>query len=188
MIGVVLLSISHPYVPGPPTTSRMLTRTCCLIAATAVVLPLATHAQDSTARRTPTPGAIAAAEQLLVLMNTERVMRAAITATFDAQVKAQPLMAPFMDVMQQWADRVITMKAMGPQLARVYAEFFSEAELRQMIAFYQSPVGRRLAAVLPELTRRGSEIGAAVAEAHTAELEAAIAKRAVELRNAPTPP
>lgn len=166
----------------------MLTRTRCLIAVTALLLPIATRAQDSTARRTPTPGAIAAAEQLLVLMNTERVMRAAITATFDAQVKAQPLMAPFMDVMQEWANRVITMKEMGPQLARVYAEFFSEAELRQIIVFYQSPVGRRLAAVLPDLTRRGSEIGASVAEAHTAELEAAIAKRAAEIQNAPTPP
>lgn len=166
----------------------MLIRTRCLIAATVLLLPVSTHAQDSTARRAPTPGAIAAAEQLLALMNTERVMRAAITATFDAQVKAQPLMAPFMEVMQEWADRVITMKEMGPQLARVYAEFFSEAELRQMIVFYQSPVGRRLAAALPDLTRRGSEIGAAVAEAHTAELEAAIAKRAAEIQNAPTPP
>jgi hypothetical protein len=166
----------------------MLTRSHCLIAATALLIPIATHAQDSTARRTPTPGAIAAAEQLLGLMNTERVMRAAITATFDAQVKAQPLMAPFMDVMRDWADRTITMKEMGPQLARVYAEFFSEADLRQMIAFYQSPVGRRLAAALPDLTRRGSEIGAAVAEAHSAELEAAIAKRAAEIQNQPTPP
>jgi hypothetical protein len=165
----------------------MRTRTCCLVAATALLLPIATRAQDSTARKVPTPGAIAAAEQLLVLMNTERVMRMAITASFDAQVKAQPLMAPFMDIMREWSDRVITMKEMGPQLARVYAEFFSEAELRQIIAFYQSPVGRRLAAVLPELTRRASEIGAAVAEKHSSELEEAIAKRAAEIQNTPTP-
>jgi hypothetical protein len=166
----------------------MLTRTRCLIAVTALLLPIATRAQDSTARKTPTPGAIAAAEQLLVLMNTEQVMRVAITASFDAQVEAQPLMAPFMGVMREWADRVITMKEMGPQLAVAYAEFFSEGELRQIIAFYQSPVGRRLAAVLPDLTRRASEIGAAVAEAHSAELEEAIAKRAAEIQNTPTPP
>jgi uncharacterized protein len=166
----------------------MLTRTRCLITVTALLLPLATRAQDSTARKTPTPAAIAAAEQLLVLMNTEKVMRVAITASFDAQVEAQPLMAPFMDVMKEWADRVITMKEMGPQLARAYAEFFSEAELRQIIAFYQSPIGRRLAVVLPDLTRRASEIGAAVAEAHSSELEAAIAKRAAEIQNTPTPP
>jgi hypothetical protein len=165
----------------------MLTRTRCLVAVTALLLPIATRAQDSTARKTPTPGAIAAAEQLLMLMNTEQVMRMAITASFDAQVEAQPLMAPFMDVMREWADRVITMKELGPQLARVYAEFFSEAELRQIIAFYQSPVGRRLAAVLPDLTRRASQIGAAVAKAHSEELEEVIAKRAAEIQNAPTP-
>jgi hypothetical protein len=165
----------------------MLTRTRCLIVITALLLPIATRAQDTTPRKPPTPGAIAAAERLLALMNTEQVMRVAITASFDAQVKAQPLMAPFMDVMREWADRVITMKEMGPQLAVAYAELFTEAELRQIIAFYQSPIGRRLAAALPDLTRRGSEIGAAVAEAHSAELQEAIAKRAAEIQNAPTP-
>ncbi len=166
---------------------HMLTRSRRFIVISALLLPTIAIAQDNTARRTPTPGAIAAAEQLLTLMNTEQVMRVAITASFDAQVKAQPLMAPFMDVMKEWADRVITMKEMGPQLATAYAEVFTEAELRQIIAFYQSPVGRRLAAALPDLTRRGSEIGAAVAAAHSAELEQAIAKRATEIQNSPRP-
>ena len=165
----------------------MLTRTGCFILISALLLPAVATAQDSTARRTPTPAALAAAEQLLTLMNTEQVMRVAITAEFDRQLKAQPLMAPFMDIMRDWANRTFTMKEMGSRLVGVYAEFFSESELRQLIAFYQSPVGRRLATVSPELTRRGAEIGAAVAEAHTAELEALIAKRAAEIE-AKTPP
>lgn len=146
------------------------------------------NGQDTTARPIPSPAALAAAEQLLQLMNTEQVMRVAVTASFDAQVKAQPLMAPFMDVMRAWADKTMTMTEMGPRLARVYAEVFSEPELKQMIAFYQSPVGRRLAAALPELTRRGSEIGAAVAEAHSAELQELIAKRAAEIQGTASPP
>ncbi|MGQ0713828.1 MAG: DUF2059 domain-containing protein [Gemmatimonadaceae bacterium] len=165
----------------------MLARARWIIALSLSLIPSIVSAQDSTARHTPTPGGLAAAKELLVLMNTEDVMQVAITATFDAQMEAQPLMAPFKDVMLDWAKRTITMENMAAQLAAAYAEFFSEPELRQLIAFYKSPIGRRLAATLPALTRRGSEIGAAVAEAHTTELEEAIAKRAAEIQGAPTP-
>lgn len=106
----------------------MLTRARRLILIALLLVPTVVSAQDSTAR-TPTPQALAAAEELLKLMNTEEVMRVAITASFDAQVKAQPLMAPFMDIMKEWAEQTITMKALGPQLAAAYAEIFSEQEL-----------------------------------------------------------
>ena len=129
--------------------------------------PATLSGQDPAARPTPTPGALAAASDLLVAMNSEQVMRVGATAAFDAQVKAQPLMAPFVGVMKEWAERTLTMKEMGPPLARVYAEIFSESELRQIIAFYQSPVGRKLAGALPQLTLRGMEIGSNVAEEHS---------------------
>ena len=159
-----------------------------VVVTTLLLVASIASAQETPPRPIPSPASLAAAEQLLVLMNTEQVMRVSITAAFDAQVKAQPLMAPFMDVMRAWANRTMTMNEMGPRMTRVYAEVFSEAELRQIIAFYQSPVGRRLAAALPELTRRGSEIGAAVAEAHSAELREAIAKRAAEIQGTTPPP
>jgi hypothetical protein len=152
-----------------------------------LVLPLALlvmanaplRGQDTTA--TPSAGAIAAATQLLQLMNLESVMRATTSATFAAQVKQQPAMAPFRDVMQAWADSTMTLKAMGPALVRIYAQTFSEAELRQLVAFYQTPVGRKLATVSPELTRRGAEVGAAVAEANMPMLQRMIQARAAQL-------
>ena len=149
--------------------------------------PATMSGQDSTARPAPPPGALAAANDLLVAMNSEQVMRVGATAAFDAQVKAQPLMAPFVGVMKEWAERTLTMKEMGPALARVYAEIFSEPELRQIIAFYRSPVGRKLAGALPQLTLRGMEIGSAVAEAHSDELQEMIAKRAAEIQANPPP-
>ena len=138
------------------------------------------RAQDTTA--TPSAGAVAAATQLLQLMNVESVMRATTSATFAAQVKQQPQMAPFREVMQAWADSTMTLRSMGPALARIYAQTFSEAELRQLIAFYQSPIGRKLASSSPELTRRGAEVGSSVAEANMPMLERMIQARAAQLR------
>ena len=136
----------------------------------------------TTAQAAPTPGARRAADELLRLMNVAQVLRAGFEVAFDEQLKAQPLMAPFRPTMQAWAEKYLTWEQYAPGLVGVYAEEFTEPELRALIAFYQTPVGRKAAALSPTLTRRGAAVGAAVAAAHTAELEQMIQARAVELQ------
>ena len=45
------------------------------------------------------------------------------------------------------------------RLAKVYTEKFTEAEIDQILAFYQTPVGEKMRAITPELTKKGMEIG-----------------------------
>jgi hypothetical protein len=45
------------------------------------------------------------------------------------------------------------------QMAVVYAETFSEDELREIAAFYRSEAGRRLVEAMPELMRRSMTLG-----------------------------
>ena len=45
------------------------------------------------------------------------------------------------------------------QLAQVYMENFTEAEMDQILAFYHSPVGEKMVKITPELTKKGMEIG-----------------------------
>ncbi|MEG9326585.1 DUF2059 domain-containing protein [Salinimicrobium catena] len=45
------------------------------------------------------------------------------------------------------------------RLAKVYTEKFTEAEIDQILAFYQTPVGKKMRAITPELTKKGMEIG-----------------------------
>lgn len=144
--------------------------------------PATAAAAPAPAARAITPGARAAAEQLLHLMNVEQVLRSSTESAFDAQVKAQPLMAPFRATMQTWADRYLTWEQFGPKMTQIYAEEFTEPELRQLIAFYQTPIGRKTASLSPVLTRRGAQVGAEVAEEHMAELEQMIKARAAELQ------
>lgn len=129
-----------------------------------------------------TPGARRAAEELLQLMNIAQVLRSGTEASFDTQVQAQPLMAPFRATMQAWADKHLTWEEFGPKLVQTYAEEFTEGELRELIAFYKTPVGRKVAARTPALTRKGALIGAQIAEEHMAELQQMIQARAAELQ------
>ncbi|MUP46893.1 DUF2059 domain-containing protein [Gramella sp. BOM4] len=47
------------------------------------------------------------------------------------------------------------------KLATVYTDNFSEEELDQILAFYDTPVGEKMVATTPELTKNVMEIGQA---------------------------
>ncbi len=47
------------------------------------------------------------------------------------------------------------------KMAAVYTESFTEDELDKILAFYATPVGEKMVAVTPELTKKGMEIGQA---------------------------
>lgn len=157
--------------------------------AAAAAAPLAAQSGSSTGGppAEPTPGAMAAAEELLGVMDIEQVMRTSAMSMLNAQIEAQPMLAPFRDVMEEWVAKYMSVETMGPRLARIYAETFTEGELRELIAFYGTPLGKKLAERTPELTRRGGEVGREVAEEHTEELQAMIAARAAELEKSRTP-
>lgn len=47
------------------------------------------------------------------------------------------------------------------QIAEIYMESFTEAEIDQILAFYETPVGKKMVATLPEITQKGMELGQA---------------------------
>ena len=153
----------------------------------AVVSPPTLEAQSPSAAGQPTvsQASLEAASELLMLLQMEEVMLASMRATIDAQMNAQPAMAPFRDVMISWAEKHMSWEKVGARFATVYAESFTERELRDMIAFYMTPTGRKLAAAMPDLTRRGAEIGAAIGQENMADLQQMLEARARELQNGP---
>lgn len=47
------------------------------------------------------------------------------------------------------------------KMAVIYTESFTEAELDEILAFYDTPVGKKMVALTPEITKKGMEIGQA---------------------------
>jgi hypothetical protein len=137
------------------------------IPVTAVESPSETHQQ--------------AATELLKVMNLERTMMAGATAMADAMIQQNQVLGPYRDVLLKWAEKFLTWEAFGPKLVALYAESFTEAELRDMITFYKTPTGQKALALMPELMRRGAMLGGEVAKEHTQELEQMVGERAAEL-------
>jgi hypothetical protein len=160
-----------------------------LLAGAALAAPASLAAQQQAAAARPTigPSHRAAAAELLVVTETERQIREGIASAFDLQVRANPLLGPFRDVMQRYADKYLDWATMQPELVDVYTSTFSEAELRDMIAFYRTPTGRKVVRLLPEVTARAQQVAERRVAAHVDELQQMIQQRAVELQRTPAP-
>ncbi|GAC1653567.1 MAG: hypothetical protein NVS4B3_16780 [Gemmatimonadaceae bacterium] len=128
------------------------------------------------------------AAELLREMRFEEGMRAGVTAGLDAQVRGNPLLAPFRAVMHDWASRYLTWDTVGPATVKLYADRFTAGELREMLAFYRTPIGRKMLEAQQPIMAEAARIAEAALAPHQAELQSAIKQRADELQRGATAP
>jgi len=84
--------------------------------------------------------------------------------------------------MLKWAGSFMTWDAVSGQLIDLYAQTFTEAELKELTAFYKTPTGQKALTELPGLMQKGAAIGADLGKAHTPELEKMIRDRQEEIQ------
>ncbi|HYH46685.1 MAG TPA: DUF2059 domain-containing protein [Thermoanaerobaculia bacterium] len=92
-----------------------------------------------------------------------------------------PEMAPYEEVIRTWTRKVFGSGDLESELARVYMDTFTEAEIREITAFYRTPVGQKTVAKMPELMQKGAAIGMRLAGEHSAELTEMIEKAKAEV-------
>jgi len=122
-----------------------------------------------------------AAVDLLALMDLERTMLGGAAATADAMIANQPALELYRGVLLEWAGRIMTWEAFQPRFVEIYAEAYTEKELRELADFYRTSTGRKSLEVGPELMRRGAMVGKQVAREHLDELQSMLEARTAEL-------
>jgi uncharacterized protein len=129
-----------------------------------------------------------AAEEFLVVMNLEKAMMSGASTMVDAMIQGNASLGPYRDVILQWAGTFMTWETFGPKLTDMYADSFTESELREMTAFYRTPTGQKALALMPDMMRRGGMLGAEVARQHMPELERMVKERAAQLEKPASKP
>ncbi|HEX2222721.1 MAG TPA: DUF2059 domain-containing protein [Thermoanaerobaculia bacterium] len=122
-----------------------------------------------------------AALELIAITEMESSLAAQAEAMVNLQVEQNPLIEPYRDVLLKWIKKTLTWEAMAPQMTQLFMDTFTEAELRDLIAFYRTPTGKKALTQLPVLFEQGAKIGQELAEKNEAELEAMIEARSKEL-------
>lgn len=115
-------------------------------------------ARPARAQDEPTPARTAAAERLITSIDMEHMYARTMEATIQAQLRQNPQMAQFEAIMRSFFAKYLSWPQMRADFVRVYALTYTEDEMRQLAAFYQTPLGRRLLETLPELSQRSAEI------------------------------
>jgi uncharacterized protein len=118
-----------------------------------------------------------AVADLLAATNMDRTMKASMDALLKAMLQQQPQLRPFEDPLREFLARHLSVSSLMEPLCKVYMARFTELELRQMVAFYRTDLGRKMAAELPVLTQEGARIGQEAVQRHLPELQQQIMER-----------
>lgn len=147
------------------------------VAAVAVAAGLWAGAASAYAQ---TPAHVAAAEDMLVAMDGRAMYEAALVSTMDTQLAADPALAPYREVMLGFFRDFVSWEKVRDDYARTYARRFSEAELRELAAFYRTPIGRRFAEESVEVGAELAGINIRIVQANQDELVSRIVAAAGE--------
>jgi hypothetical protein len=144
-------------------------------------LVLTSVAAPAASQSVPSSSHEAAALELLSVMKLEEVSISAMTTMIDQMVGQTPELAAVQDVIEGFFKEYMSWNALQPEYARIYVDAFSESEMRELIAFYRTPIGQKVAETNPRLIAEGAAAGEKLIQPHIAELQTRIMTRMREM-------
>ena len=126
---------------------------------------------------------INAALSLLEAMDMRVNLARTVEQVTYAEVDKSPELVPYKAVMLEFMNKYMGFDNLKADLARIYADAFTQAELEELARFYRTPVGRKVLDKMPELTVLGARMGEQKVEEHLGELEGMIAREAQRLQS-----
>lgn len=148
-----------------------------LFAAIACQPARAQTSKPTTATSAPTPISAShrqAAETLLTLIYPAGSFDKLVDQMLDAQLKQRPEAAAIEPEMRAFFSKYMSWNSLKGDMVEIYSRNFTEPELREISKFYQTPTGRKMSSVLPQLMQSGMEIGQKRVQEHLPELQEAI--------------
>ncbi len=128
-----------------------------------------------------------ATEELLDVIEMGEVMDSAIATMLKVQVEANPALSDFEDIMRDFMTRHMSWEVIKGEVMQMYAEVFTESELRALADFYRTDVGQKSVRLMPELMAKGAQLGQRRVQENMAELQELILQRQSELQEEKTP-
>ena len=110
------------------------------------------------------------AEQLLKAMHVDNQLQTSINQMVDLQVKSNPQIAPQGDTIKKFLYKHMSWESLKDELITIYTEAFTEAELKQVTAFYETPAGKKMVEKMPELMSKGMQLGLKRVQSNQSEL------------------
>ena len=124
-----------------------------------------------------------ASKDLLLLSLTEESYNQLIVQSLDLQIQSNPSIEPFRATMLEFMQKYMGLNAIIDDMARLYMEYFNEKEIKGLIKFYKTDLGKKSQKLMPVLFQKGAEIGQKKVQANLPELQAMIETESQRLRS-----
>ena len=126
------------------------------------------------------------AENLLNMMGMKDALEQSIEQTLQVQMQQNPTLVPFKNVMMQFFQKHMSYESLKPDMVQIYANAFTASELKELIAFYRTPTGKKTIEKMPQLMSQGGQIGAKRVQDNIQELQQSIKEEAERIKNSQT--
>ena len=103
---------------------------------------------------------IEAARALVDAMDTAETMQESAELGMQNELARNPQLSGYSDIVNKYVEMALDWDEISEDVIRTYANHFTADELRQLTAFYQSPIGQRFVEVSPQLNASIQEITA----------------------------
>ncbi len=128
-----------------------------------------------------TPSHLAAAEQVinttgmtgtrLLLMRDQMAKSISDAAHIPAKNQAK-----FVSDMSAFMDKYMPIDVLKKKFVVLYAQTFTEDELKQLIDFYNTPLGKKIVSKIPELTQKAMQMNQMALKDHYDEIQTIVAQ------------
>jgi hypothetical protein len=135
--------------------SRLLT---LLTASLLLVSVQPAHAQAPAAAPAVTPTHRVAVQRLIVVSRVRELSEQSTETMMATQLQQMPQLGPVAGVLREFYHEQLSWTVLEPEFMRLYLEVFSEAEVHDLIRFYESPAGQTLLTKTPVLMAKSQEV------------------------------
>lgn len=116
--------------------------------------------------------------ELFAVMKMDKQFDTTINQMLDLQTRSNPGLAKMRPTMKRFFAKYMSFESLKDDMAKIYQESFTEAEIKELITFYQTPLGKKLLDKTPDLTKKGAELGAKRVQDNLPELQKMITEDA----------
>ncbi len=128
-------------------------------------------------------GAKNAAEALLDTMGMKGLLEQTISQTLDSQLADKPELVPYKQVLLTFLQEHMSYESLKPDLVKMYADAFTESELKGLTEFYKTPLGQKALREVPELASKGAQLGSQRVQENVQELQQMMEAEAQRIQN-----
>lgn len=108
----------------------------------------------------PTPAHREAVRRLIEVTRVRELMEESTQTMLKGQLEQMPQLAPVANILEDFYREQLAWSVVEPDFTRIYLDVFTEREVRDLIAFYQTPLGQAMLAKMPVLMAKSNELTA----------------------------